>query len=446
MTVGSYVHNHQVAVSANWAGCNCIPNGYGFNGFVGEIRAKSWNGGDTPPAPHVTPTDGIAYRYLIPKNIIVKGHAKTIYVVRKRYIRPPRQKKPYHSKVDHAYTMTAWSRTDSIYQTKDICSPPQAPCFSSFTIGQNSTSNLGNPGATHHWDANDDIKLIAKIGHKLQGEEFNLAVFLGEGKESLATIVDSAVRIRKALSALRSGNPVKAFDALLGGRPDEKKFSKRKPKEVLNIDRRRVTETWFSNNWLQLQYGWKPLLNDVYGAAGHLAYMQNRPQTLKYRVSRSVPGELTSFSPSIKCLGEAYTRKGYIAKLTHVDEIGLVGLTDPASLAWELLPYSFVVDWFIPVGNYLQQKQLSRSISGTYVLSEKRFLKCTGLVGLGNQNFTSADLNYELTFFTRTVLSSLPVPTPVFKGLDKVVGWAHATNSVALLVNFFSGGKAPSRR
>lgn len=30
-----------------------------------------------------------------------------------------------------------------------------------------------------------------------------------------------------------------------------------------------------------------------------------------------------------------------------------LGLTNPAAIAWELVPFSFVVDWFIPIGNFL---------------------------------------------------------------------------------------------
>lgn len=30
-----------------------------------------------------------------------------------------------------------------------------------------------------------------------------------------------------------------------------------------------------------------------------------------------------------------------------------VGLTNPLSVAWELIPFSFVVDWFLPIGKYL---------------------------------------------------------------------------------------------
>jgi hypothetical protein len=30
------------------------------------------------------------------------------------------------------------------------------------------------------------------------------------------------------------------------------------------------------------------------------------------------------------------------------------GFTNPINLAWEVLPYSFVVDWFLPIGPYLE--------------------------------------------------------------------------------------------
>jgi hypothetical protein len=31
-----------------------------------------------------------------------------------------------------------------------------------------------------------------------------------------------------------------------------------------------------------------------------------------------------------------------------------LGLTNPAILAWELIPFSFVADWFIPIGSWLE--------------------------------------------------------------------------------------------
>lgn len=57
-------------------------------------------------------------------------------------------------------------------------------------------------------------------------------------------------------------------------------------------------------------------------------------------------------------------------------KIQQLGLDDPLGLIWELTPYSFVVDWFLPVGQWLSS---FRSIKGltfqggyTYVKSQGR--------------------------------------------------------------------------
>jgi hypothetical protein len=36
-----------------------------------------------------------------------------------------------------------------------------------------------------------------------------------------------------------------------------------------------------------------------------------------------------------------------------ISNLDTAGVINPLSIAWELSPYSFVVDWFIPVGNVL---------------------------------------------------------------------------------------------
>jgi hypothetical protein len=36
-----------------------------------------------------------------------------------------------------------------------------------------------------------------------------------------------------------------------------------------------------------------------------------------------------------------------------------IGLTNPAEVAWELVPFSFVVDWAIPIGTFLGQLDAS---------------------------------------------------------------------------------------
>jgi hypothetical protein len=53
---------------------------------------------------------------------------------------------------------------------------------------------------------------------------------------------------------------------------------------------------------------------------------------------------------------ETRCKIGLTYRLDSADRalLAQTGIDNPALLAWELLPYSFVVDWFLPVGNYLQ--------------------------------------------------------------------------------------------
>jgi hypothetical protein len=102
---------------------------------------------------------------------------------------------------------------------------------------------------------------------------------------------------------------------------------------------------------------------------------------------------------------------------------------DPLSVAWELLPWSFVVDWFIPIGSYLDLVNQVPSLKG-------RFLTTTVRTRTNSKNprFTGAlygnppngidwwdhkVLNDPLPFdkwrsttLTRTYSESLSVPLP----------------------------------
>jgi hypothetical protein len=123
-----------------------------------------------------------------------------------------------------------------------------------------------------------------------------------------------------------------------------------------------------AENWLALQYGWKPLLADIHGALEAFArYCVQDPE-----VVRGVKGSAKSVSKSVTELGTTsyyYQKTGESRVATYSNcKIGLrytidsglrafaaqTGFTNPINLAWEVLPYSFVVDWFLPIGPYLE--------------------------------------------------------------------------------------------
>jgi hypothetical protein len=113
---------------------------------------------------------------------------------------------------------------------------------------------------------------------------------------------------------------------------------------------------------------------------------------------------------------------------------------DPVPMAWELLPWSFVVDWFIPIGNYLAAKGLQTAITGSFVTTHVFKLESFGQkakmtsswVAFANHNGSKCSVKW--TNISRTVSTTLSVPLPEFKSLEKVASWGHALNAVALLL------------
>jgi hypothetical protein len=121
-----------------------------------------------------------------------------------------------------------------------------------------------------------------------------------------------------------------------------------------------------ANAWLQYQYGWKPLLNDVKNGAEALAEAVARngdSMTRKVYSSDRVthgrvwPNYVIGVSPHTTGTVTAQVRLSRRAvwkfKPNSADLPGLFGLTNPMEVVWEIIPFSFVADWFLPIGNYL---------------------------------------------------------------------------------------------
>lgn len=435
---------------------SCVGSPDTLSGVVGPYETKTWNGGDGVSSPRQTqPISRFFYLTPMyePERLVyeTKATQKGMKLVDRTYAQWKRSKPP---RGEHPYTMSHTKTMSDVYQRVfSGCNPGQAGY--PLRKVENTSQGFLPYGALQQWSANDDIALNGKLRTKIQGGDFNITVFFAEGRESLNTIADGANRIYRSMRALKRGNPFEAGRALLrpgitrrvnpgvisSGAPEIL------PDFLLNphakkIRKEEVTQEWFAENWLQLQYGWRPIIEDTYNAARHLAYMQNRqPSSVRtYRASRTIRAQERGYTASyFPDYAQSYTRKSIIAKVSHVNDAVLAGLQDPASLAWELIPFSFVVDWFIPIGNYLQAMQLPRALTGVFVTTSKVVSRAGGLkqgVNAGGGIVSRGQGTYsETTVFTRAISSSLPkVDLPNFKGWEKSASWQHATNALALLI------------
>jgi hypothetical protein len=110
-----------------------------------------------------------------------------------------------------------------------------------------------------------------------------------------------------------------------------------------------------SNIWLEYHFGWEPLLGDIYTACkvstadfpiGRCRASSSEDVLGRNTITDGVP-DIVRGRVTVLLSGE------YSVENSDKYLLNQLGVINPIGLAWELVPFSFVVDWFIPVGQLL---------------------------------------------------------------------------------------------
>lgn len=123
-----------------------------------------------------------------------------------------------------------------------------------------------------------------------------------------------------------------------------------------------------SRRYLEYVYGWRPLMQDIHDVLMLGKEKAQAPILLKTSVSTDRGGAGPSFSYEDYSTKEVsrYNSVNFSDRVSCTlvaridpDHAGIralnqLGLVNPLSLAWELVPFSFVVDWVLPIGSVLQ--------------------------------------------------------------------------------------------
>ncbi len=185
------------------------------------------------------------------------------------------------------------------------------------------------------------------------GPASEMLVNLAERRQALEMIAKRSLQLLRFSNAIRKGR-FKEAARILGVTRDKRYLSLSKGKRL-----RREAKA-FSSNWLEFHFGWSPLIHDIGSAVDLL--QSPVPKAL-------VRGKRTTFDTwSYTQTGSSYqlyalhTYKinALVQAEVQVENTNLwlanrLGLINPATVAWDLVPFSFVVDWFIPVSDFLGQ-------------------------------------------------------------------------------------------
>jgi uncharacterized protein YxjI len=208
---------------------------------------------------------------------------------------------------------------------------------------------------------NDKLAVMAKLIERVKSHDFNLAVNASQGRQ-LTSMIDLNLRkLTRAMLALKRGDFSTA--ARQWGATAKKKSS--------------LKVTDISGRWLELQYGWLPSLSDTFEAAKAFEAISEGPRktTFSARKKREVTGKQGSKQTNDICDWWWDSESDYRIKYELSEEMGpgrQLGLLDPLSVVWENIPYSFVIDWFLPIGTYLSVLAQLPHMKGRFITTEFR--------------------------------------------------------------------------
>jgi len=203
--------------------------------------------------------------------------------------------------------------------------------------------------------------------------------------------------------------------------------------------------------WLELQYGWKPLLSDVYEAMSLLHKRQMRRKPIELSALSERRYELDIGSPAeykIPISVHEICKMKYRYYEPVIDSTASLGLEDPATVAWEMLPFSFVADWFIPIGSYLTAANQVPLLLGELLVTKYRRSSSVGQATALISQYDGCTVDYNDVNFVRNVYAdgrSYRVPLPEIKSLKDALSPLHIVNATALLSSILSSDPKTSR-
>jgi len=261
-----------------------------------------------------------------------------------------------------------------------------------------------------------------EIRKKIVDLKVNVLQNWGEREQAINMFVDYGSRVLKAAKALRSRDATAVYAALTGARLHKgwKKDLRKKVSEIKGRSLSHVFDT-ASDSWLAWQYGIRPIVSDLGGAMD--LYFQRR-KVLPLITRTTLPLKKDSCLTRVigspngyrgRPVNETLERKeGRVTAYCEIERGDIaqwgvlarqLGLTNPILLVWELIPYSFVIDWFLNVGDCLMAFDLLSEVKRSGVTVTGRYKQ--HWVNTDGGAISSGEFKYTKRDFT----NSIPLPT-----------------------------------
>lgn len=256
-----------------------------------------------------------------------------------------------------------------------------------------------------------DNGLIEAI-EKIANTNFDAALALAEARETADTVTDLSKRALRLLVAV-------------------KKLDFKTLKKELKWRNGPTNATSPSEAWLQYRYGIMPTVYDVQGAIEVLSGKIARPMltTVKGGTSTSLDKTWEEYYGY-----KTFTRTGKQTFRTSLcvrikseayQTASEFGFTNLAGIAWEFIPFSFIVDWVTPIGSWLKALSIIPTVDFEH---GSQSMQIQGSVHLNyddnptGSSYTRWDKSWDVNGYKRKPLSAIPIPLPRLQAPIRGVG------------------------
>lgn len=280
---------------------------------------------------------------------------------------------------------------------------------------------------------------LGKAQRKIKDQHLSLGVTFGEARETANLLLDTARRSAVALGAASVGDWKTAVRTLWKGDVFDYygRHKSRHGSVIQFYDRRsgnrigsvKSGASTLVERFLELKFGWLPLYKDLYDSFEHLARLLSdrgfdvrSAASATHRFNRVEEESFEGLPIQRKEFGSVtrkYTfvyRQAYPDALLHLKQ---TGLTNPLAIAWQLKPLSFVFDWFLPMGRYLDLLDydlglsLTKACLTTFEKTTVRYNVRVAGSHSGYENYGRWKALKEVVECTRTPITAFPsVPLP----------------------------------
>lgn len=277
--------------------------------------------------------------------------------------------------------------------------------------------DISNGRVTH-----DDVvrRAAGKLRDEISMEKMDMLTALAEMRSSVQLVTDT---INEADRHIRKY-----------GLPQEK-LKRAKFKALPYSKKWRRISRKLAGMQLAFSFGWKPLAADINTLCNGIGLIGNNLKGWVKGKSKESDSEGFSLDGS----SYSYEYEFYAAWKALVEmsnpflaTAAELGLTNPAQTAWELVPWSFAIDWLYPVGDFLAQAEAMTGLSLVEASLTTRYAQ-KGVITGPHGGFSIS----EKKQLVRTIETGFPYHFPDIE--NPFTSIPRALNQISLLVQLGIG-------